>query len=406
VKILMVLEATFPPDIRVEKEARALVKAGHEVFVLCLGSDEMQSEELINGVRVIRRRAPEASLRRLLNYLYFALFFIHPFWERTISDAVRRYRIGAIHVHDLPLVRTGLIVARAFNTPLVADLHENYVEEMRVGMKEGGWRERIIRALIPLWRWEKLERFCLREADKVLTVVDESKNHFVQKYLIQPGRVAVVMNVEDLEVFDNIEIDEGIYDAYKNRFVISYVGGFGQHRGLETALRAMPKVLEQIPDAILLLVGKGSKIYMDSLEKLSKELNIEKNVVFTGWVDFKYVPSYLAASSVCLVPHSASGHTDTTIPHKLFQYMAMKKPVIATNVKPIKRILEETRSGMAIHSGDYNKMAQFIIKLHHDKQYARKLGINGRRAVETKYNWKNEAKKLAQIYNELERNHE
>jgi glycosyltransferase involved in cell wall biosynthesis len=402
-RICMVLQYYFPPDIRVEKEARALVKAGHDVLILCSGKSGMKSEELIDGVRVIRKPEPRNSMMKLYNYILFTIPLIDHFWKKVMSDIVTRYGVEAIHVHDLPLVKTGLAVARQLNVPLVADLHENYAEGMKVWAREWGWSGSILGALIPSWRWEKLEKLCIQQADRVIAVVDEAKNYYVQKSGVRREKVVVVMNVEDLEVFDDMKIDKGILDAYCNDFVISYLGGFQQHRGIDTVIEAMPRILEKIPNAVLLLIGgRGPPAYEEWLEKMCRRLRIEKNVVFTGWLDFKYVPSYIAASAVCLVPHSASGFTDTTIPHKLFQYMALGKPVIATNVKPIKRILEETRSGIVVPSGDYIRMAEGIIKLHDNKEYARKLGINGRKAVETKYNWKHEAKRLVQIYDELE----
>jgi glycosyltransferase involved in cell wall biosynthesis len=165
----------------------------------------------------------------------------------------------------------------------------------------------------------------------------------------------------------------------------------------------MPTVLEEIPDARLLLVGKGSGEFDKEMRELCKDLNVENNVVFTDWVDFRLVPSYIALSDVCLVPHHASGHTNTTIPHKLFQYMAMRKPVIVTDCKPLKRIVEECDCGIVVPSGDRNEMAEAVIKLYNDRELAAKLGANGRNAVEGKYNWENEAKKLCELYERLEK---
>jgi glycosyltransferase involved in cell wall biosynthesis len=400
----MVLQRYFPPDIRVEKEARALVKAGHEVFVLSLGREGAPDKEVIDGVRILRWGGHQSKMSWVLDYLSYSVSFVHPFWRQIIAYAARQYNMEAIHVHDLVLVKTGLVIARKLGIPLVADLHENFAEGIKTWVKEWGvLKGSLVQTLIPVRRWEKLERSCIQQADRIITVVDEARSHYLEKYGGSPEKIIVLMNVEDLKYFDRIELDKSICNDYKGRFVISYIGGFEQERELETAIRAMPKVLEQIPNALLLLVGgKGSKVYMKKLEKLSKDLNIGRNVIFTGWVDYKYVPSYIAVSSVCLVPHP-SGLADMGLPNKLFQYMAMKKPVVATDVKPIKRILEGAKSGIVFPSRDYRKMAEAIIKLHANEQYASELGINGRRAVETKYNWKIEAKKLLQVYDELEK---
>lgn len=137
----MVLERTFPPDIRVEKEARALIKAGHEIYVLSYWKKGMRNNESIDNMNVIRWRRPADLLRSAWNYFFFGLTLVYPFWKKLITHSVKRYGIEAIHVHNLPLVKTGLITARRFGIFLVADLHENYPEAMKIWWKEWGWGE-------------------------------------------------------------------------------------------------------------------------------------------------------------------------------------------------------------------------------------------------------------------------
>jgi glycosyltransferase involved in cell wall biosynthesis len=404
IKILMLLDRFFPPDIRVEKEARTLLKAGHDVFLLSKGKDELPDEELVEGIRVIRKKLPQSLPRRVWNFLWFQASFVHPFWERALADTIKEYGVEAIHTHDLPMVGNAISAAKKFNIPLIADLHENYPEGVRAWSKvKMTLTTKLLNLLSPVWRWKRLERSVLQHVDRIICVVDESKDHYINDCGVSPEKVTVVMNAEDLEEFGNLEIDESLVTKYKNDFVISYIGGFGPHRGIDTAIKSMPNVLEEIPDARLLLVGKGSGVFDKEMRELCKDLNVENKVVFTDWVDFRLVPSYIALSDVCLVPHHASGHTNTTIPHKIFQYMAMKKPVIVTDCKPLKRIVEECECGLVVPSGDYKEMAEAVIKLYKDSELATKLGANGRNAVEGKYNWENEAKKLCELYERLEK---
>jgi len=125
---VMLLDCFFPPDIRVEKEARSLLKAGHEIFLLSVSKGDMPSEELVEGIRVIRKKLPQNILTRAWNCFCRQAFFIHPFWKSTLEDTVKQRNIEVIHVHDLPLVNTGLSIARKFNLRLIADLHKNYPE--------------------------------------------------------------------------------------------------------------------------------------------------------------------------------------------------------------------------------------------------------------------------------------
>ena len=81
--------------------------------------------------------------------------------------------------------------------------------------------------------------------------------------------------------------------------------------------------------------------------------------------------------------------------------MAMKRPVLVSDVSPLKRIVEETRSGEVFTAGDPKSFAQKVKEMN-DFEKLRQYGENGRLAVEGKYNWENDAKRLINLYRELE----
>jgi glycosyltransferase involved in cell wall biosynthesis len=405
-KILMLLEEVFPPDVRVEKEARTLLKAGHELCLLSQGANDKPREEIIEGMKVIRTKLPpprgffsngsQMILRRAWDEFRFVCNFIDPFWQKALAEAVEQEKPQALHIHDLTMIKTGLSVAQAFNIPLVADLHENFIEGLRAWRT--GWKGKVANLISPLWRWKQMEKSCLSRVDKIITVVDEGKEHYMKDCNILPKRITVVMNVED-DYFYSVPIDEEIVKRYAFYFTILYVGGFGGHRGIHTAILAMPDILRKIPSARLLLVGSGSN--EDRLKRLARDLGVAEEVEFCGWQPFALIRSYIAASHVCLVPHIASGHTNTTIPHKLFQYMVMAKPVIVSSAKPLTRIVKETGAGLIYPSGDAGALAETVIRVFRDKDLAARLGNAGRTAVEERYNWKIEEEKLIKLYQNL-----
>ncbi len=397
-RILMLLQNFFPPDIRVEKEARSLLKAGHQVFLLSAGKSNMPNEEIVEGIKVIRRKLPQSFSRRAWNYFCLKAPFTHPFWRSALEDAVKQYKIEAIHVHDLPLVNTGLKIAHKFNLPLIADLHENFPEAIKA--YPSSWKGKFLKPIM-VKRWKRMEKSCVQQADKVITVVDEAKQHYVTDCGIPPEKVTVVMNTEDLDYFYSLPIREDIIQQYQPYFTISYIGGFGRHRGIQTAISAMPKILSEIPDARLLLVGSGGN--ESELRELAKTEKVEQVVEFTGWQPFDLIPSYIAASKVCLIPHIASGHTNSTIPHKIFQAMAMGKPVVVSSAKPLERIVKETGAGLVYPSGDAEALAEAVITIYRDNTLVAKLGEVGKKTAREKYNWELEAKKLVSLYQDLEK---
>lgn len=401
VNICMILDKKFPPDIRVEKEAKALIEAGHDIYLLSMAEKGVQSFENISGIHVIRMFPKDSFFYRLMRYLGYNLLLFRP-WRLALERVITKYNINVVHVHDLPMVKMATTVTKKYNLPVIADLHENYPEGVNSWRQEKMLPLKIFFDLIsPIWLWKSLEKRMLKDIDLVISVVEESKEHYVKDCEVPPEKIIIVMNTEDLDEFDNSNIDAFINFDYNKDFIISYVGGFGPHRGIDTAILAMPKILKEIPHAKLLLVGKGSNKYEGNVNKICRQLCVEDKVIFTGWVDLNKVPSYIKFSNVCLVPHHSSGHTNTTIPHKLFQYMSMEKPVIVTDCVPLKRIVEETMCGIVVPSGNFNQLAEAVIKLYRDQDYSQYLGENGRKAAIQKYNWKIEANRLCELYAKL-----
>src|SRR5437879_314102 len=129
-RILMLLTKPFPPDIRVENEAAALLAAGHDVHLLCTADarDEIDMpgsrRDLV--VHTVTPKAERTGGRRHVPNLSL-LWFYDARWGREIHVLAHQLgRFDVIHVHDLPMVKTALHAARRMKAHVVADLHENY----------------------------------------------------------------------------------------------------------------------------------------------------------------------------------------------------------------------------------------------------------------------------------------
>jgi len=133
------------------------------------------------------------------------------------------------------------------------------------------------------------------------------------------------------------------------------------------------------------IVGDGK--YTDSLKARTKELSIENHVTFFGRKPFTEMLNLLSQADIAIIPHIKSDHTDSTIPHKLFQYMYFQKPIIVSNCIPIKRILEETSTGQSYFDDDIEDLSSKILELANDRPRMFLFGENGKRWVEKKYNW-------------------
>lgn len=396
--ICMVLAGVaFPPDIRVEKEARSLVAAGNRVVILCDGRPGMAAEDEWESCRIVRVPRPSGVAFRIRN-LSHMLTFRSGTWYRAMSRVIQRERIDVLHVHDLPMLGTAIAVGKRFGIPVVADLHENYPAAISY-YNEGRGLRRVAAPLFATERWERYERRCAQAADRVLVVVDEAKDRLVRTG-IPAEKITVLENTEDLDHFGSIPIDDAIVKRFGGDFVITYIGGFGgRHRGLPTVIQAMPRVREGIPAARLLLVGDGP--IRPHLEEMVRDLGLDECVEFVRWQPFERVPSFIALSTICIVPHRENAHTNATVPHKLFQYMAFGKPVVVSTCKPLQRIVEQTGAGLVFRADDPDDLTAVLIRLRSESLRA-ELGRRGQEAVRTRYNWKRTAEDLVSVYGSLE----
>ena len=82
---------------------------------------------------------------------------------------------------------------------------------------------------------------------------------------------------------------------------------------------------------------------------------------------FKEMTNYMLQADAAIIPHLKNDFTDTTIPHKLFQYMYAGLPVLSSDCLPLKRIIEETKSGSIFPSDDHQSLAKLIEKLYEER---------------------------------------
>jgi len=389
-KIGMLLEAPFPPDLRVENEMRTLADAGHEIILFCLKHDNQQHDEQF-GERIFLRRnfIPKWIFNKIRTTVLRVPFYAK-MWIRFVSHY---HSFDAIHVHDLPLARVGQELSQKLNIPVILDLHENYP----AAIQSWGHNKRSLgRYLYNCQAWIDYEKQAIQAADKVIVVIDEAKARLVNAG-ISTDKIVIISNTLNL---NSLKLNP---DSTGHRsgddFVITYVGGFGEHRGLQVAIKAMPAIIKQNQNVKLILIGDGSN--RDSLEKLTIDLKLKKHVFFTGWLELNIALQKVLESDICIIPYISTEHTETTIPHKLFPYMYLKKAVVVSNCRPLERIVSETKAGLVFKSENAIELADAILKLCGNKTLRTQMGKNGKEAVINNYNWNNTSSSLIALYEKL-----
>lgn len=405
-KIGMLLKRHFPPDIRVEKEARALTAAGLEIHLLAYsrgGSEPLQ--EKCDSLHIHRIPREVRGLSRpafLWNALRFSFGFYDGYWDRQIERLACQQAVDVLHVHDLPLVGTALAVGQRLGIPVVADLHENMPAALQIGRFSVHPLKRLALGIFRnehLWR--RYERRVLPHCARIIVVVPEAAQR-LYRYGISEDKIVVVSNTEDETTFPLRQPDPEIVQRYLGKWVAIYVGGVGWHRGLDTAIRATSLAAAEIPDLRLVIVGVRKQGERHFLDRLIRSSRAEPYVEVIDWQPFDEVNSFLTASAVCLVPHNDCEHTQTTVPHKLFQAMLAGKPVVVSDVRPLRRIVEESQAGLVFEAGNPASLAQALVRLYRNPELAEQLGRNGAQAASGPYAWHHDARRLVEMYRSLQ----
>jgi glycosyltransferase involved in cell wall biosynthesis len=234
----------------------------------------------------------------------------------------------------------------------------------------------------------------------VIVVVDEMATRLQQATGLSRESFVVVENTEDPAVFLDTAIEPvpELSDQLE-RFVLMHVGSMpGRQRGLETVVAAMPAILSSEPNALLVFVGDGR--IRPRLEAAARETGVDGSVRFLGHQPSKRVPSFIAAADICLVPHAAQPQTEAALPHKLFQYMLMRKPTVVSSCRPLKRISDETNACVVFEAGDPSAFAAAVLALR-DPALRTRLGDSGWIAATTTHCWRVSAERLVQMYDSL-----
>lgn len=392
--ILMLLDNEFTGDMRVENEVISLCKAGFNVTVLCLNHGAHKTTEDFHGAKILRISISLFKKNKMKGLTNTAFDFWKLFWWNKIKKLAQKQEIHFIHAHDLYMIPPALIAKRKLKhrPKVIADLHENYPEALINYKYTQTFPGKYI---ISIPKWEVSEVEWLKDSDYVVTVIEEGKERYINLG-IEADKIHVVQNYVNIDQFNLNEIDQKIVDEFSSYKTLTYIGGFDYHRGLEHVIQSIPLIIKSIPDFKLILVGTGAN--KDELIELSNKLQVNQYVSFEGWQPPSTLSSYLKASNIGLISHLKSKHTDNTIPHKLFQYMLLKRPIISSDCEPLERIIKKEGCGLIYKSNDENQLAQKVIELLSDDEVQNKMGSNGYEAVIKTYNWKAASKGLVNIY--------
>lgn len=376
-----------------------IISSAHQPF-----DDRIYYKETIsllkeyNNIHLI---APKSNTNKQVHnekIIYHALWNSNSLYFRIINLLkvvwiAKKLKPDVCHVHDYELILIFPILHFFFNCKIIYDVHENYPEMMGDSQKFPKLIKPLLAKVVEL-----LEISMSKFASYIITT-DENTT---QKFMKFHKNVITIFNYPDLEGFapqpERVQELKNFFTPYK---LLIYQGSISRERGLFLMLDAVKSLKRIIPNVMLLLVGPIDEILKFEAEKQIKKDNIQENVRIIGSVPHLDVVNYISISRIGLIPLFPTKKYIKSLPIKQFEYMVCGIPVIATNLPLISKFIESAKCGFTINIFEQEIFIDNIIKLLDDELLWKKMSISGEKAVNEKWNWKSEEKKLISIYGKL-----
>jgi len=383
---ILFISQYFPPEMgapaaRTYELARRWVQMGAEVTVVTAVPNHPTGvvppayrngrlfEENIDGIRVLRTwiyaAANRGFWRRSANYLSF-LF-------SSLWFGVRRAGPADLVIATSPQFLVGIagwIASRMRGVPFVFEVRDLWPDSIAA---VGALREGILLQFL-----RRIEMMLYREATLVVGVAYSTKTELVRRG-VDPGKVVIIPNGADSQVFRELEKYNGIREnlGLGRKFVVSYVGTHGMAHGLETVLESADR-LRSNEDIQFLFVGDGAR--REQLERLAAEKRLP-NVRFVGVQPRERIPSYIATSDVSVVPLRRQPLFEKVLPSKIFEIMGCARPLILGVEGEARAAVQDAQAGLCVRPEDPDALSQAILQLYHNPERADRMGQNGREYV-------------------------
>lgn len=403
---ILFLSHYFPPEVnapasRTFEHCREWIRAGHDVTIVTCAPNHphgrvydgyrnrLIARETVEGIDVIRIwtyvTANEGFLKRTLGYVSFMIsaILLLPFFGK--ADVV---------VTTSPQFFNGLagfFVSRIKRIPWVLEIRDLWPDSI---FAVGAIRNRHIIALL-----SALERFAYRTASHIVVVTDAFKTH-ITKLGIAAERITVIKNGVDLDLFrqpadsdivllrNRISAQTGV--SLQGKFVAAYVGTHGMAHRLETLMDAAQLCVDD-ERIVFLMVGDGAE--RKNLLELRDRLQL-RNVLMLEQMPKSAMPAIWGITDASLVLLKRSDLFKTVIPSKIFESMAMQKPIVMGVEGEASALVNAAGSGICIEPENAQQLARALKRLANDGNLYARLATSGAQFVRTHF----DRRRLASIY--------
>lgn len=268
--------------------------------------------------------------------------WLHLNVHRIISE----YSLDRLNIHS---GAGGVLFFRKIGIPVIITCHHTYWQQYTY-IKSQFWK----RIFIPF------EKRTYRLADKIICDCEDTKRVLLERYNIPEEKMIVITCAIDRKNF--------YYSGQqKNPNSILYIGRIDKRKGIEFLIRSMPYVVQHIPEAMLLVGGKGS--YLEKMKSLVSRLELERNVTFLGFIPDDQLNSLYNQAQCLVVPSIFEGFGMTVI-----EALGAGTRVVGTDVDGIRSTLTGGDYGALVPYGDHCALAGAIIAELREPRRVEELG--------------------------------
>lgn len=333
-------------------------------------------------------RSPIWLFKAVSHVLYGTLMRFHkPLmfgdWYYRCYRLLRDERFDVVHAHDLNTLPVAVALARRSGARLIYDSHELYPDVSTLSKTES----RV---------WRALERPLIRRADEVITVCASIADELVSRYRIGPPHILLNCPPAPLRAVSDaspalLRQHAGL-DPVSDELIVLYQGGFAPYRGLVPLVRAA----RYLDRGRLVLMGWG--LLEVELRRLVAAEGLGDRVTIVGPVDPTVLLSYTAGADVGVIPYEPVGLNNTfTTPNKLFEYLSVGLPVVASHLPELARVVLGSEVGLTFARVEPELIAAQLNRVLGDDELRARMRANAMVAREL-YTWERQAELLLDLY--------
>lgn len=368
-KICHLTSVHTPFDTRIfYKECRSLSEAGYEVHLVT----RHMRDDVVDGIYLHAVPGFPGKIKRILNST-------RAVYKKALSDEYTLY-----HFHDPELIPVGLLL-KYKGKKVVYDVHEDYPEYFKYKDSFPPALRGTFARIIGI-----IEHFVAGRFDAAVVPTPT----IFERFRILNPNTALIHNFPSMDEFSP-DVVTVPWQSKSDEVV--YVGSLSLDRGIEEMVRAVGLVQERFKVRLLLagdFVSKSDRDYITAMPEFSF-------VDYRGHTSREETVRLLARAKIGIVICHPHFHYQCAYPTKLFEYMLAGIPVITSDFPLWRSLVESVGCGLTVDPMNTGEIADAIASILGNSVEAKKMGIQGREAVESNYNWNTEKKTLLDLYEKI-----